>query len=245
MATAEPQPQATPPAVVVHRPQQLILISHSSLFYWWPVWAFGYLMALLTLLHSQQVDIGGRTYMFNPSPSLGVIYAVVLFLTIMITNVSVRGLASVIVILAAFLFVITTLWLGLWDPLLNLVSELNVYMNLGFYVFFSTLMFVVWAVATFGYDRTHYWCIRPGQLTVDYVFGAGAKSFNTEGMVVEKFRQDVFRHWILGFGSADLKIIASGVVKEEMFIPNVLFADSKVARIQELIALRPVEEENR
>src|SRR4051812_26475712 len=62
MATAEPQPQATA-AVAVHRPQQLILISHSSLFYWWPVWAFGYLMALLTLLHAQQVDIGGHTYM--------------------------------------------------------------------------------------------------------------------------------------------------------------------------------------
>jgi hypothetical protein len=122
---------------------------------------------------------------------------------------------------------------------------LNVYVNLGFCVFFSTLMFVVWALATFGYDRTHYWRIRPGQLTVDYVFGHGAKSFNTEGMVVEKFRQDVFRHWILGFGSADLKIIASGVVKEELNIPNVLFADWKVARNQELIATRPVEEENR
>src|SRR5262249_33591471 len=156
----------------------------------------------------------------------------VLFLTIMITNVAVRGLASVIVILTIFLAVITSLWLDLWEPLLAWMGSLNLYLNLGFYVFFSTVMFIVWVVSTFGYDRTHYWRVRRGQLTVEYVFGAGAKSYNTDGMVIEKIRQDMFRHWILGFGSGDIKIITTGATREELHIPNVLFVDFKVARMQ-------------
>jgi hypothetical protein len=34
--------QATTPRVD-DRPQEVIVISHSPLFYWWPVWAVGFL----------------------------------------------------------------------------------------------------------------------------------------------------------------------------------------------------------
>ena len=37
------------------RPLQVVVVSHSSLFYWWPVWAVGFLMAALTYLHGHQV----------------------------------------------------------------------------------------------------------------------------------------------------------------------------------------------
>lgn len=39
-------PQSTAPPIEHKR--ELIVISHSSLFYWWPVWAFGFLMAAIT-----------------------------------------------------------------------------------------------------------------------------------------------------------------------------------------------------
>src|SRR5580704_403882 len=34
-------------------PQEVVVISHSNLFYWWPVWAVGYLMAIITLFHHE------------------------------------------------------------------------------------------------------------------------------------------------------------------------------------------------
>jgi hypothetical protein len=67
--------------------------------------------------------------------------------------------------------------------------------------------------------------------------GSGMKSYDTRGIVFEKIRQDLFRHWLLGLGSGDLKITLPGQ-RDEIYIPNVLFVDSKVRRIQALIATR-------
>src|SRR3712207_8475364 len=50
----------------------------------------------------------------------------------------------------------------------------------------------------------------PGQVTHVFVLGAASKSYDTENMVLEKFRDDLFRHWILGFGSGDLHITTYG-----------------------------------
>jgi hypothetical protein len=114
-------------------------------------------------------------------------------------------------------------------------------MNMGFYVCFSTLVFVVWAVLTFGYDRLRYWRVTPGQITHDFVIGGSAKSYDTRGMVFEKQRNDLFRHWVLGVGSGDINIATMGAKKETFAIPNVLFVDAKVAAIQRLIAMQPDE----
>src|SRR5262245_35154615 len=48
MSAATP---ATPPAPAAPAAAtELTVISHSSLFYWWPVWAVGFLLGVLTLL---------------------------------------------------------------------------------------------------------------------------------------------------------------------------------------------------
>jgi len=40
------------------KPGEIVIISHSSLFYWWPVWAVGYLMAIFSWLHGQTLQVG-------------------------------------------------------------------------------------------------------------------------------------------------------------------------------------------
>jgi hypothetical protein len=40
------------------RRQELIVVSHSNFLYWWPVWVTGYVMALITWLHAQPVQLG-------------------------------------------------------------------------------------------------------------------------------------------------------------------------------------------
>ena len=37
---------------------QVIVYGHSALFYWWPLWVAGYVIALLTWLHHDQAVVG-------------------------------------------------------------------------------------------------------------------------------------------------------------------------------------------
>ena len=135
MATA-PAPYATTPAVEQKR--ELIVISHSSLFYWWPVWAVGFLMAAITWFGGERMstvpagtkpvtgqDVAGfdgkRDILVLPkdghltkdrngnpaepklrmtaNKNLGVLFCIVLLLVVAITNIPLRGLWSVIVII--------------------------------------------------------------------------------------------------------------------------------------------------
>src|SRR5215469_4216933 len=48
--------QPVPVTVVPdERPTQVVIISHSPLFYWWPVWAVGFIMAALSYLQGLPV----------------------------------------------------------------------------------------------------------------------------------------------------------------------------------------------
>src|SRR5262249_911546 len=78
---------------------EVIVYGHSWMFYWWPVWVVGYLMALLTWLHPVPVQIDGTEVLFASQTNLGVIYALVVLLMILLTNTSMRGLVSSVVVL--------------------------------------------------------------------------------------------------------------------------------------------------
>ncbi|HVS34648.1 MAG TPA: hypothetical protein VMS17_03635 [Gemmataceae bacterium] len=49
-------PPATPEG-----PHQLTIISHSNLYYWWPVWAFGFVMAVITWAEGYVMVVVPRT----------------------------------------------------------------------------------------------------------------------------------------------------------------------------------------
>ena len=231
--TAPPEPDKPK----IHR--VLRIYSHSSLFYWWPVWVVGYVMALLTYWAGkpEQIEaIGQAREWIHPSSNLGVVFLLVLFLVILITNFSVRGMASGMVIMGGALLTVVLAYVGWWDEIFLWFGNLKIHLTLGAYFWFSTLMFLTWAVTVFGLDRLNHWEVTPGQLTHKFLFGAGSKSYNTQGMGLEKHRSDLFRHWLLGIGSGDLEILTSGATREKIDVLNVLFIDSKVAAMQRLIA---------
>jgi hypothetical protein len=237
-----------PPEVIVPathhvhhgQPQEVIVISHSNFFYWWPVWLVGYIMAIYTrFFGGVEVSVGGHLEWIHPSKNPGVIFTLTFFLVILITNVTVRGLSSVVILLVIAFGILLAVYLDWWTTLAAWFSLLSIHMNLGFYVTFSTLLFIVWAISTFLYDHLNYWRVTPGQVTHEYMIGAASKAFDTRGMVFEKHRNDLFRHWILGFGSGDINISTTGAQKSSIAIPNVLFVDAKVLDIQRLIAMKP------
>jgi hypothetical protein len=232
-------PQPAPPPVEEQHPTEVRVYSHSTFFYWWPVWLTGYIMALVTRIDGQLITIGNSEVWMHRSKNLGVLFTLLFFLVTLITNVTLRGLASVVAILALAFGALLLAYMGWWEDVLGWMGKVSIYMNMGFYVFFSTLVLIVWAFSVFVYDRLTYWRVTPGQLTHDTVIGGAQKSYDTRGMVFEKNRQDLFRHWILGFGSGDIDISTTGARRESFNIPNVLFVDAKVSEIQKMIAMQP------
>lgn len=223
---------------------QITIYSHSGLFYWWPVWAIGYLLALITYVQGHLVNLGDAEVIIHPSKNLGVIFMVITVLVILITNVTVRGVGSLTVIIAILAVTFLFAYLGWWDDIFHAVSFLALYMNLGFYIFFSSVIFFIWAMAFFLFDRLEFYKFRPGQMEHYSVFGGGEQTYDTGGMALHKLRDDLFRHWILGLGSGDLQVSTAGAVRKEFTVRNVLFVGRKLSQIQSMIAMKPDETPN-
>jgi len=225
-------------------PKAIRLYSHSPIFYWWPVWAVGFVFALLTYAQGvtfNYTDTEGAIHAvrIHPNKSIGVVFTFVFFLVIMMTHFSVRGGASLTFIAFGTALALFLAYMGWWNPILVALGDLAIFMNLGFYVLFSTAIFAVWASSVLFFDRFTYWEFRPGQMIYKSVLGDGEQSFDTHGMVVEKKQDDLFRHYILGLGTGDIHLMTTGARRAEFTVVNVLFVGSKLEAIQQLVALKP------
>lgn len=220
---------------------QLRVYDHTPLLYWWPVWVLGYALAFWTWAYGDTVSIGNTDQLVLSNQNLGVVFCVVTFLVILMTNVVLRGLVSGIVIITLLFMTLLLAYFGLWDDILDWLGSISVHMNMGFYVFFSTLIFIAWALSVFVFDRLDYWTFRPGQAEHFQFFGGGTRTFDTRGMSVYKLRDDLFRHWLLGLGAGDIHITTSGNASQEIVLHNVLWVNAKIRKIQTLVAIKPDE----
>jgi hypothetical protein len=251
--------------------RSITIVSHSNLFYWWPVWAVGYLMAFITLVsptrmvvvdskaitgYATEVAIGTTTYHdrdvwvlsdkqhtrpgemihVSASKNLGVLFSVVLLLVIAITNIPLRGLWSVIVIVFVIFMSIILALLDAWETILNYLSYLDVRINLGGYLLMSTVLFVLWLIVFLFFDKQIYMIFTPGQMRVRLEIGDAETAYDTSGMTVQKQRSDLFRHWVLGLGSGDLIVKTAGAQAHHFDMPNVLFITPKIRQIERLLA---------
>lgn len=242
------------------------IYSHSTILYWWPVWVVGFVMAALTYFDGSRAVIvpAGASYdaerhaILLPvgaahaaigsaeigeraaaSKNLGVVFTATLLSVVFVTNTPLRGLWSVIAVLVVAVATVTFAWFGWWADIFTSLGRITIHMNLGFYVTFSTLLFLLWVSVVFGFDRMRYWRFRPGQLTVESVFGGGQKSYDTSGMLFEKLRDDPFRHWLLGLGSGDLVVTLHDASNGKLQIPNVCVVDRVLPRLQRMVSERP------
>src|SRR5205807_2090054 len=151
-----------------------------------------------------------------------VLFAAVLLLIIFISNVPLRGLWSFIVILFVALVIVIFALAGFWDWILDRISMLQIHINAGGYIFIATILFIIWAITVFAFDRRRYLAISSGQVRMCLAAGAGETVYDTSGMTFSKRQDDLFRHWIVGLGSGDLMIHRTGQERDIDF-PNVLF----------------------
>jgi hypothetical protein len=215
--------------------QEINVYGHSTLLYWWPAWAFGFVIALLNTGQEQFLATaeGGQ-----PSSALGLTYLSILLLLIVFTNVRLRGINSVVALLAVAFIAVLLAWFGWWDDIAKLIPYLSVHMNTGFYLMFSTSLLIIWLMVFFVFDRLTYWRIRPGQMTEERRIGGGAESFDTNGLRFQKLSSDFFRA-ALGLGAGDLKATGASVRGTSMEITNVLFVTRKLHAIEKLISVKP------
>jgi hypothetical protein len=277
------------------RPGEITIVSHSNLFYWWPVWAMGFIMAAFTsfqgvhaafvtgnptvveykghpeyeFVEKEFVDSAtqaekerypkddvkaiisdtkrepfpttklGNTArhtwpLMSNSKNPGVIFVITLLLVITITNVPLRGLWSLIIIIVIVLGSIIFALAGWWDMILSQSRLLAIHINMGAYLTISLTLFIIWLINFAFFDRQHYVLVTPGNVQERLTIGQGEINHATIGLVLEKERSDLFRHVILGLGSGDLIIRPAGG-KDAIHLPNVLFVGNKKRAAESLI----------
>jgi hypothetical protein len=280
-------PPAPSPAATPAPNQEIVIVSHSNLFYWWPVWAVGFILGLITqfsgyrmatvpnntealarakgtvtytestadgkrkdkALNDQDILVipeGDRLVGDHPdapfpqrhmahSKNLGVLYAMVLLLVIVFTNVPLRGMWSVMIIVTTILLIVIFRLAEWWGGIVYAVGLLDIRINAGGYFFISTVLLVIWLLTFMFFDKQIYMVFTPGQLKVCTEIGGGEKVYPAFGTTLEKQRSDLFRHWILGLGSGDLIVHTGGATPHQIDLPNVLFVGSKKKQIEEMM----------
>jgi hypothetical protein len=279
------QPQSPSPASTSSN-RQLIIVSHSTLFYWWPVWLVGLLLGILSLMWGSRMAIvpAGTEVVQNAeviapakeskvtsykdrevlvlpaadpknpdhklsddslrlhiarSKSFGVLFATVLLLVIVITNVPLRGMWSFMVIFLVIALSIIFALAGWWETILRNLSLLDIRINAGGYFFISTILFFIWLFTLLIFDKQIYMVFTPGQFKVCTEVGGGEQVYSTVGMSLERQRSDLFRHWILGLGSGDLIVKTTGAQAHHFEMPNVLFIGRKAQQIEDMVRQIP------
>lgn len=298
---------ATPGAPEKVLPRDEIRVySHSSLFYWWPVWAFGFVFSFLTwvdggrlaivdhdsLVVREKLEVNGKEQTFarilSPDDGyrmakvvenatdaekkkltdkgvslpagaevqalkprvthrswVGPTFIFILLLVLVITNVPLRGLWSLIVLIGLVLMAVLISLLGWWDNIFEALGGLHVFINLAGYLLMSTVLLVMWIVAVFIFDRRSYIVFTPGQIRVCEEIGGRERTYDTTGITIEKHRDDWFRHIILGFGTGDMTIRTAGADRHEIVMPNIALIGFKIDPIQHLIRQREIDVEKR
>ncbi len=173
-------------------------------------------------------------------PILGVMFVVTLLMVVFTTNVPLRGLWSFVVfLLVALIVVIISLVPGAWDVIGRTLSSWLVYLNLAAYLIIGGVVFALWAVAFFIFDRRQFVIFSPGQIRVCEHIGDAVEAYSTVGVQLTKQRDDPFRHLLLGFGSSDLILKFASGDKREVRIPNVLGLNFYIAQVEDMIRTVP------
>ena len=90
------------------------------------------------------------------------------------------------------------------------------------------------------YDHYTYMIVSRGQVRIRKEIGDGEIAVDATGLLLEKKRDDLFRHWLIGLGSGDLHVKTRSPASLDFELNNVLFIGSKLARIQNMLREKEV-----
>jgi hypothetical protein len=257
----------------------IVVYQHSNLFYWWPVWFFGFVFAAITyfgdhhmaivpagtkavkdveikdekgdfvkhdvlvldkgkkhLTHKDRTDneiVNQPTIFVSRYRTLGTMYLFILLIVIFITNITLRGQWSLVVLITLSMVAIIFWLAGYWEIIFERLGNMSIYINLGGYMMISLVIFLLWIVNFFFFDRQIYVVFTPGQVRLCLEIGSGETIYDSFGMTVQKERTDIFRHTILGFGSGDIMLRFSKI-EHPIELHNVLNVTSVLKKVEQM-----------
>jgi len=228
----------------------LRIYQHSNLLYWWPIWAWGLICAGLTYLQGIGVKELAATkekvVLFHPSPWMGISFIALVLFVAVFTNVRARGVYSFMLILIAAGLFWATMHIPGVETAFGWLSLLRVHLNLAFYLTFSSLLLMIWLFVIVFVDHFTWWRFSPGQVIEEHRIGqATGHAYKTEGMVVRRLPDDLFRHRILGLGFVGLgtgDFIVKPPYEDPFEIHNVWRAGRKQRHMEQMIATRITEQ---
>jgi hypothetical protein len=246
-AQKEVSPQATPPKQPEpERLQSLRVYGHSNFFYWWIVWSYGFVCALVTYFSGHKVELADNVKEVYVAEYawVGISFVAVLLIVAFFTNYRLKGSASFIAILIIAVASLIMYILHWWEIVFRIFPALLIYMNLAFYIAMSSVLMVLWLLATFALDSLTYWEFTPGQVTKHQLLGEGAESYDAHGLHIDRIADDILINKILGlrwlgYGTADLKVMTAGAAARTFTIENVWQANRRDEQIRELAVVRP------
>jgi hypothetical protein len=167
--------------------------------------------------------------------SLGVIFVATLFVVALASTILLRGLVSIVAIVVIIALVITLAFFNLWNDVFLFLGGMDIRMNAAGYLAVGVPLFLAWLMVIGLYDRAHYVVFTPGQIRYVLEVGDSEVAVQSEGAIVEKKRNDVFRHWLLGFGTGDLVIRVGGPTGPSIELENVVNIGQKLRLIDRLL----------
>lgn len=244
---------------VEHQPD-IRIYGHSTLLYWWPVWALGFVLALGTYLDNYHLalvpqgtvaegnrlvapdgtELAPQVEHVARSTVPGALFVVTLLLTIVFSNASLRGPWALLFATSLVALVLLVNWLHGWGPLYGWLRLLRIHLNLGGYLAIAFPLALIWAATVFVFDRRTYLVFSASQLRVCDRLGEEAKVFDGSRVAFEKRPYNWF-HRLVGCGAGDIVLRAGGADREVYELPNVVRVGKWLEKIEYRLKTRDVE----
>ena len=170
----------------------------------------------------------------------GLIFALTVLLTALVSSLTLRGLVSIIAIVTIVVVVLALALLGLWDRVFAFFGGLDIRMNAAGYLFIGVPLLLMWLAVVLVYDRQSYVIFDEGQIRYVREVGENEIVIPSDRTLVEKKRSDVFRHWLVGFGTGDLIIRTGGGNGQSIELENVVNIGRKLTVINYMLQHKAV-----
>lgn len=248
-ADAKPKdvPASAPPS---EKEAEVRLYAHSPILYWWVVWAYGFVCALLTYAQGDKVSIGAsKAVLVHASPWLGISFTALLLFVIVSTGVRARGIGALLLLALIAAAAGGTYAAVNMKQLFPTPPTLLIHLNLAFYIIVSSVLFCVWFVIVFITDRLSYWRFRGSHIErvrrLAGAMGRVPESYSVLHARITSHRDDLLNQRILGLGlvglgtsDIDVKVSIPGGGNEHLRIENVWRAGRNLQKVQAVMGAK-------
>jgi len=223
-------------------PRTVRIYEYSDLVYWWAIWVAALACIGLSYFGGAQIVINDKAVWVASSPWVGIGFLVVMFATLIFTQLRARGIYAIILVLAcALIGLIVHMWIG-WHAVFDQLTLLKVYMNLAFYAVFFAVSFVIWFYTFFIHARLTYGVINPGEVGWRSPLTSQIETYRPLNFQVTKRSDDLIVHKLLGLrwlgvgtGDIEVKFDVPGGGSQHHVFKNVLRPDAQVDKMEALI----------